>query len=176
MTTPLASIGDLEVRGVSVSLDVASTLVRGAAGSPISETTSTIVLEGNGALRLRLPGLPVTSVSAVSVDGLAVNDWSLRSGALVRDAGWYGDVEATFVHGLPTVPADIVDLVCRLAILALDAHRSGAAVGRSVASERIGDYSVTYGDPEAAAMALTDTQRLRLAARFGSSVATAVTR
>ncbi|MEU7314352.1 hypothetical protein [Streptomyces sp. NPDC007083] len=157
-------------------LDVASALVRDAAGSPISQTTTTTTLDGDGSLRLRLPGFPVTSVSAVAADGQAVNDWTLRSGALVRDSGWYGSVQVPYTHGLPAVPADIVDLVCRLVLLALDSYRSGAAVSRSVASERIGDYSVTYADPEAAAMALTASQRLRLAARFGSSVATAVTR
>ncbi|MFE7159154.1 hypothetical protein [Streptomyces sp. NPDC057636] len=115
-------------------------------------------------------------MSAVAIDGDPVQDYTLRSGALVRDAGWHGAVEVTFTHGLPTVPADIVDLVCRLTILALDGYRSGAPVSRSVASERIGDYSVTYADPEAATMALTSVQRARLAARFGSSVATAVAR
>jgi hypothetical protein len=44
-------------------------------------------------------------------------------------------------------------------------------VARQVASERIGDYSVTYADTETGTLSLTDHQRSRLAARFGASLA-----
>lgn len=185
---PLASVADLEARGVTVDpsevatvnvfLDVASALVREAAGSPISETTSTVVLEGERVSRLRLPGPPIRSVSAVLVDGQAVTGWKLASGALYGAAGWRpgtdpSDVEVTYVHGLPTVPADIVDLVCRLAGQELSAFRSGEVASRAVQSERIGDYQVTYADTESGTMILTSFQRERLAARFGGGVGTA---
>ncbi|MFD0504421.1 hypothetical protein ACFQ0G_18805 [Streptomyces chiangmaiensis] len=113
----------------------------------------------------------MTSVSAVAVDGQAVTDWTLRSGVLVRDAGWYGDVQVTYTHGLPAVPSDIVDLVCRLVARALVEYRSGDPLSRPVTQERIGDYSVTYGGQEAATMALSAVQRARLAARFGAGPA-----
>jgi hypothetical protein len=185
---PLASVADLEARGVTIDpsevatvnvfLDVASSLVREAAGSPISETTSTVVLEGERISRLRLPGPPIRSVSEVLVDGQAVTGWKLASGALYGAAGWRpgcepSDVEVTYVHGLPTVPADIVDLVCRLAGQELSAFRSGEGVSRAVQSERIGDYQVTYADTESGTMILTAFQRERLAARFGGGVGTA---
>lgn len=185
---PLATVADLEVRGVTVDpsetavvnvyLDVASTLVRDAAGSPVSQVTSTVTLEGEPGPRLRLPGPPVQSVSSVSIDGVAVSDWRLASGALVRAAGWRpgcepSDVSVTYVHGLATVPADIVDMVCRLAGQELVSYRSGEEVSRPVTEERIGDYFVKYGDTETGTMSLTQFQRDRLAARFGGGVGTA---
>lgn len=184
----LATVADLEARGVTIDpsevdtvnvyLDVASTLVRDAAGSPISQTTSTVVLEGEPGPRLRLPGPPVQSVSAVLVDGQAATGWKLVSGALFGAAGWRpgpdpSEVTVTYVHGLPTVPSDIVDLVCRLVGQALVSYRSGETLSRAVSQERIGDYSVTYADTETGTMSLTSFQRDRLAARFGGGVGTA---
>jgi hypothetical protein len=179
---PLATIADLEARGVSVDetetavvgtyLAVASGLVREAAGTPISETVSTVTLEGRGS-RLVLPGQPVTAVSAVSVDGVAVTDYRLMNGALTRPCGFHGvEVSVTYTHGFATVPADIVDLVCRLAAQTLLSFREGDPVGRTATSVRIGDYSVTYSDAETGTLTLSDFQRKRLASRFGSAVTT----
>ncbi|WP_327301968.1 hypothetical protein [Streptomyces albidoflavus] len=183
--TPLASIADLTARGVVVSaeeedavnafLATASALLRDAAGSPISETTSTVTLYGEGR-RLTLPGTPCTAVSEVYEDGEPVTDYVLVNGSLWRSCGFHGPVTVTYTHGLPEVPADIVDMVCRLAGQALSAFRSGDATTRAVRSERIGDYSVSYADTETGTMTLSDAQRARLAARFGTSVRTAVTR
>ncbi|WP_319061426.1 hypothetical protein [Streptomyces europaeiscabiei] len=158
-----------EAGAVAVWLDVASTLIRDAAGSPISEITSTVKLEGSGG-RLRLPGWPVTAVSAVEIDGEAVTDWKLRSGALTRSCGFPdgSEVEVTYTHGLPEVPSDIVDLVCRLAGQQLVALRNGETASRPLKTERIGDYAVGYDtDVDSGTMLLTDFQRNRLAARFG---------
>ncbi|MBI0294500.1 hypothetical protein JBE04_08390 [Streptomyces sp. PRKS01-29] len=188
---PLATVADLTARGLTVEstetaivgvyLDVASAAVRDAAGSPISQTTSTITLEGEPDPRLRLPGLPVTAVSTVEVDGEPVTDWRLRSGALWRACGWSSgcepsEVDVTYTHGLPVVPADIVDLVCRIAAAALVAYRSEAGgtglAAQDVRAERIGDYSVTYGDDgRITEMELPDYLRRRLAARFGGGAA-----
>ncbi|WP_223772944.1 hypothetical protein [Streptomyces sp. 135] len=184
---PLATVADLEARGVTIELDeltavtayldVASTLVRQAAGSPVSETTSTVVLEGGPSPWLCLPGLPVRSVSAVTVDGLADSRWTLvPSGALYRSCGWFSVadltlVEVTYVHGLPEVPADIVDMVCRMVGQELLSFRSGEGVSRVLKTERIGDYSAGYDtDLETGTLALTRFQRDRLAARFGGGV------
>lgn len=188
---PLATVDDLTVRGldidaseeavVAVYLDVASTAVREAAGTPISETTSTVVLEGEPGPWLRLPGLPVSEVSAVVLDGAAVTDWRLRSQMLWRAAGWSAcdgpsEVQVTQTHGLAVVPADIVDLVCRAVAAALNAYRSqdggtGLAADKEVVSERLGDWSVTYAsDGRITEMELTQYWRERLAARFGGSV------
>jgi hypothetical protein len=180
---PLATITDLTARGVTVAsseqtavatyLDVASAIVRDAAGSPISATTSTVTLEGRGG-RLHLPGQPVTAVSAVSVDGVAVTDYALRSGALARSCGFPegAAVVVTYTHGLATVPADIVDLVCRLVGQALVRFRESpesAISSKPVVQERIGDYAVSYASEFTYSdMELPKYLRRRLAARFGS--------
>jgi hypothetical protein len=181
---PLATVADLEARGVVIApeeagplavwLDVASELVRDAAGSPISATDSTVTLEGSGS-RLMLPGQPVTAVSGVSVDGVAVSDYKLRSGAVWRPCGFPdgSEVVVSYMHGLPVVPADIVDLVCRLAGQELAAFRSGETASRPLKTERIGDYAVGYDtDVTSGTMVLTDFQVGRLAARFGKGAGT----
>lgn len=199
---PLATVADLTALGVTVDpsetavvnqwLAIASALVRDAAGSPISQTTSTITIEGEADRRLHLPGLPIQSVSAVAINGEPLTEWRLRSNALWRSCGWRyphcapSEVTVTYVHGLPTVPPDIVALVCRLVALSLVEYRragnDGAetAAARTVASERIGDYSVSYAGVSGSAadsgegvMSLTGYQRNKLAARFGGGVANA---
>ena len=188
---PLATVADLEALGVTIDpsevdlvevyLDVASAAVRQAAGSPISQTTSTISIEGEPDQRLRLPGPPVTAVATVEIDEVAITDWRLRSGSLWRELGWSpgctpSEVTVTYTHGLPVVPVDIVNLVCRIAATTLLAYRaapdgSGLAA-REVQQERIGDYFVTYGDDGGITeMELPDSTRNRLAARFGNTAA-----
>ncbi|MEE1835757.1 hypothetical protein [Streptomyces sp. SP17KL33] len=188
---PLATIDDLTARGVTVEvsettvvntyLAVASTVVRDAAGVPISEVESTVTLEGEAGQWLSLPGAPVTAVSAVELDGETLTDWRLRSGALWRPCGWLSDcgpseVTVTYSHGLTEVPEDIVDIVCRLAAIALVNFRSGAnaedLAAKPVVQERIGDYSVTYAyELTFSDMELPKYLRARLAARFGTSAA-----
>lgn len=155
-------------------LAVASALVRNAAGSPVSQTTSTVTLEGRGT-RLTLPGQPVTAVSAVAVDGVTVTDYRLLSGAVWRPCGFPSGtvVDVTYTHGLPEVPADIVDIVCRLAGQELVKFRANpdAIAEKPVIQERIGDYSATYGYTVLFSdMELPAYLRARLAARFGNGV------
>ncbi|CAL9612757.1 hypothetical protein ACWDTQ_04125 [Streptomyces cellulosae] len=179
----LATIADMTARGITVdaseeaivnqALAVASAAVRQAAGSNITTTTATVTLEGSVCPWLRLPGAPVTDVASVTVDGQPADDWRLVSGALWRAGGWSrgrpSAVTVTYSYGLPTAPADVVDLVCRMAARALADYRAGDPAARTVASERIGDYSVTYADADASSpFDLPDRVRARLAARFGS--------
>lgn len=187
----LATLADLTARGLTVTaeeetvaetyLDVASAAVREAAGVPISQTTSTVSLEGPVTQWLSLPGPPIVSVAAVEIDGEAVTDWLLRSHRLWRRCGWSlscdpSEVEVVQTHGLASVPSDIVDLVCRIAATALadyraDTEGAGLAAG-DIRSERIGDYAVTYGDAGLiTTMELPDYLRERLEARFGGGVA-----
>lgn len=178
---PLATVADIEARGVAVDaseteavttyLDVASALVRDAAGSPVSETTSTVTLsrEHDGNV---LPGAPVTSVTSVLSYGEPVR-WGLRGQRLYVFEDCAADITVTYVHGLPEVPADITDIVCRLAVQELVKFRESpesALTARPVIQERIGDYSVTYGYTVTFSdMELPDYLRKRLAARFGNS-------
>jgi hypothetical protein len=185
---PLATVADLEARGVTVDpsetaivgvyLAEASTAVREAAGVPISQTTSTVDLEGpDDSQWLTLPGPPIQAVSAVEIDGQAVTDWRLRSHRLWRAGGWTtgrgpSAVTVTQLHGLPDVPEDIVGLVCRIAAAVLVHFRAQPGgeglAAKDVRSERIGDYAVQYGDGgRITEIELPEYLREQLAARFG---------
>lgn len=177
----LASGTDLSARGVTPTsvhdtmLAVASALVRGAARAPILETDSTVVLVGWAYEKwLDLPGNPVTAVTGVSINGQTVTDSRLAAGRLWRQGGWGVDfgpseVEVELTHGLAEVPADIVQLVCDLAILGANTATAGAIDPTKVA-ERIDDYSVEYAkgaEQVASAMSLPTAVRAALRTRFG---------
>lgn len=188
---PLATIEDLAALGVTVEDDerpiveqylaVASASVRDAAGCPISQGTSTVVVAGQREERLPLPGPPVTSVDTVLLDDAEVAGWRLSRprASLYRAAGWGTDaseVEVTYTHGLPVVPADIVALVCRIAATTLMAYRSdetGGGIGvRRVTQLRIGDYSASFADDSTMTeVELPEVTRARLRARFGGGAA-----
>lgn len=188
---PLATVADLEARGLTVDptetvivgtfLAEASAAVREAAGVPISETTSTVQLEGpDDSQWLTLPGPPIQSVATVELDGQAVTDWRLRSHRLWRESGWasgYGpsEVSVTQTHGLPEVPDDLVGLVCRIAAAILVNYRAQpdgeGLAAKDIRSERIGDYAIQYGDGgRITEIELPEYLREQLAARFGGGV------
>lgn len=181
----LASSADLSDRGITIDdptvestmLAVASAIVREAAGGPVLENESTVVLTAWGETLLDLPGQPVTAVSAVTLDDdtLDADDYKLANGRLWRRGGWGcshepSNVEVTLTHGLPEVPADIVDLVCNLASAGAAAASSGESFDPRVAVERIDDYSVEWragSEAVASVMELPAGTRARLRARFG---------
>lgn len=188
---PLATIDDMAALGVTVDeeeraiveryLTVASASVRDAAGCPISQSTSTVVVAGQREARLPLPGPPVTDVEGVLLDEVEVSGWRLSRprASLYRAHGWGTDaseVEVTYTHGLPTVPADIVALVCRIAATTLMAYRSdetgGGLTTRRVTQLRIGDYSASFAnDGTMTEVELPATTRAQLRARFGGGAA-----
>lgn len=196
---PLATTADLDARTITWTdqvladtyLNVASTAIRDAAGCPISSVTSTVDLWAEDcSTDLRLPGGPVTAVTSVVLDGRTLTqgtDYVLRQGALYRPSGWLsrrtlpGPATVTWTHGLTPVPADIVDLVCRmtttaLGLAALSDDGQGLAVGQQVQNERLGDYSITFfQDPGDTEMVLSEQLRDRLRARFGVGGARMVT-
>lgn len=192
MLDPLATTADLTARGVTVDssetamvavfLDEASAAVREAAGVPISDTTSTVVVAGTCDRWLRLPGQPVRDVTAASIDGDAVTDWKLTAdGMLWRRCGWQptdepASVMVTQEHGLLEVPVDIVGMVCSMVAMALRMVRSstdgtGAApVPQDVTSIGIDDYRVAFrqdGDRNITVFTIPERVQRRLKARFG---------
>ncbi|WP_017612111.1 hypothetical protein [Nocardiopsis salina] len=188
---PLATVEDLEALGVTVEdgerelvegyLAAASASVRAAAGVPISEATSTVVVAGQREPRLSLPGPPVTSVEQVLLDDAEATGWRLSRprASLYRALGWgtgASEVEVTYTHGLPSVSADIVALVCRIAATTLMSYRSdesGGGIGvRRVTQLRIGDYSASFADDGTMTeLELPATTRAQLRARFGGGAA-----
>lgn len=184
MLAPLATLDDLDLRGVDISdtarastmLQVASAALRNAAGSAISETTSTVKLTGSQRSEyLRLPGV-VRSVSSVKLDDEEVTGWQLVDGMLYKCGGWspcrhFETYEVTYTHGLPQVSADIVDLVCSFAAAGMNAAVDGYAARTGVIAERIDDYSVQYAqgaDAVANVMEVPPRTRRLLRSRFGA--------
>jgi hypothetical protein len=184
----LAAASDLSARGVepddddvaATFLAVASSIIRGAAASPILSTVSTVSLWAQDADQyLDLPGKPVTAVSAVTVDGvaLAATDWKLIHGRLWRRCGWATDWEplevvVTLTHGFAAVPVWVVQLVCDVAIAGIAASQGGARDPR-VVIESIDDYSVTFssqGEQLATATELPIATKQALRKAFGGGV------
>ena len=188
---PLATTADLLARGVTIDeplgttmLNVASSLVREACGSPVLQTTSTIALWADGPQDAwDLPGQPVTAVTAVAVNGvdLLTGGWRVRDGRLhlTRELYYpaYGldhALTVTLTHGFPTVPDYIKQLVCDLAILGAKTAAEGAQDPR-VVIEQIDDYKVTFVDNAkgalvSSAMELPPATRRALRTRFGGGV------
>ncbi|MHA7132543.1 hypothetical protein [Oerskovia turbata] len=185
----LAASSDLQARGITVSGDRATALlasaseaVRSAAGDYIGpQTTSTITLMGQASHWLPLPLYAVTAAKTVSINGVPVTDALLLDGRLYRPGGWQGSgagpavVSVEVTHGLATVPADIIDLVCSLvAAGATAAEEDGYDPKRGVANERIDDYGRGFATGESEIvnpMDLPERTREWLRSRFGSAVA-----
>lgn len=197
MLAPLADAAALTARNITVpsGMDAATILasasesVRDAAGCPILSTTSTVSLVIDDCSWIDLPGGPVTDVTSVSIDGVAVSQsvltdtnwsvgWRRLGDALlltgVTVAALPATATITYTHGYATVPADIVDLVCGVAAMAFRQDGDYGAAGRE-SSVRLGEYAesekVPAGAESPSPVAIPDVVRNRLRARFGTSVA-----
>ena len=177
--TPLAAVADLPSAwqshpDASRALLVASAAIRDAAGSAISEQTATVTLNAPRGTLLSLPS-PVTAVSAVSVDGIALDaeDYEVLPNGLWRAGGWgYAPVPVSvaFTFGLDAVPDDVVDLACQLAVAWLNHNDAGGGSTAGLTSARIDDAAETYSDESAGQVSpvyLPEVTRNWLAARFG---------
>ena len=138
-----------------------------------------------------LPQQPVRSVTTVLVEGDTVSGWVVRGGRLilacpVRPRELYDvvrtvavdsvQVTVTWLHGVPTVPAELKAwcMVLGAQALAMLESPTGSLTPGAVASTRIDDFSVSYaqgaaGGAAAAAPGLVvpDAVRERLGARWG---------
>lgn len=180
-TYPLPAEVDWDAPIVAVLIESASAEIIDAAGSPIVSKRSTVELPAGRARILRLPGLPVTEIHAVSVDGVPVTGWKRINAGLFRPTGWSEAgleiVTVEYTHGLPVLPADLKDLVCRMVIggllSALDGEGDGFTLDNGrLSSVKIDDYAEGYatGDTVDAIteMSLPQRTRDRIAKRFGN--------
>lgn len=177
---PLAAVADLRARGVDTTdtlridtaLDVASSAVRTAAETAISRCTSTLQIRAVQATYLPLPG-PIWSVDTVTIGGAPATGYEIdddRTGLHLR-RGWAGGkIVVTFDHGLPEVPADIVDLTCTLAIAWLGHIAEGGGSTAGLSSVRVDDANESYTDEAAGQVSpvfIPEATRSWLANRFG---------
>ncbi|MCT9624290.1 hypothetical protein HWD94_04020 [Pseudarthrobacter equi] len=159
----------------------ASAAVIEAAGSPILHQRSVVELPAMPSNILRLPGLPVTEIHSVTVDGVVFTGWTRITAGVYRPDGWsrYGleVVTVDYTHGLPAVPEDIKDLVARMVIAALLGAQEGpdglALSNGRLSSFAVDDYRESYATGEeveaVTEMTLPERTRQRLARRFGGS-------
>lgn len=185
--TPLATSADLLVRGFAgdspereeVALRVASAAVRDAANAVIGEVTSTLTLNALHDTFLPLPG-PVTGITSVTVNGVAVTAYEVEPDGLTLNCGWgAGAIEVTFTHGLATVPDDVVDLTCTLAKSWLDHTDQGGGSTAGLKSVRLDDAAEGYTDEAAGQVSpvfIPEITRHWLAARFGGGATVVHTR
>lgn len=168
-------------------LDAASAAIREAAGTPITLTTSTVVVPGGCEEFLTLPGT-VREITSVTVRDtvLTADDYTVVGNQLWRFGGWLSRltnetsfflpadqsrptlITVTYTHGLDEAPADIVDLCCDLATAGM--LSSGPADPR-VASEAVDDYRVSFntgGEAAASVFELPERTKASLRQRFGS--------
>lgn len=179
----LAATADLSARGVDVTdsakvtlaLSVASSVVRDAAEAAISPITGTITVSAVPGRVLSLPTFAV-AVTGVTVDGDAVTDYRNLGNALWRRCGWSCEpvpVAVTGTFGL-SVPDDIVDLTCQLAIAWLDHDAAGGGSTAGLKSAGIDDATEGYTDEAAGQVSpvfVPESTRAWLRARFSGGVA-----
>lgn len=185
----LASTSDLSARNISVPagvdanaiLDAASSAVRDAAGCPISQATSTVTLVVDDACEIGLPAGPVSSVASVTLNGSPIVGWTKVGDTIYLPPRWTDtlpvEVTVVYTHGLPIVPADIVDLVCAMAAMAFkDAASGDYGTGSLVTRVQLGDFGESYARPAGqdspSRLAVPKSLRDALRARFGAGAAT----
>lgn len=194
---PLAQATDLDAKGVDTSnvplvdlmLAAASSIIREAAGSAISQETSTVKVMAPSGRWLTIPG-PATDVTSVLLDGVAFADWKFINGMLWHPWGWsYGmytyqrpfrhdiwipvEVTVTYTHGYVEVPADIVNLCADLAKLGIEAAGQESRPTSLVSTTTtIDDYTETsqYAADARTLMELPMGTQEWLAQRFGGGV------
>jgi hypothetical protein len=155
---------------------IASAAIRDAAGSSITQLTSTVQVSGGRSNLLGLPG-PVRSVASVALEGVVVTDYEVLPNGLWRSCGWGSTpapVTVTYTHGLATAPADIADLACQLAVAWLAHTAEGGGSTAGLTSVRLDDAAETYSDESAGQVSpvyIPEVTRQWLAGRFGGGPA-----
>ncbi|MGB3015018.1 MAG: hypothetical protein WBB41_10395 [Candidatus Nanopelagicales bacterium] len=158
-------------------LDDATAYLVGEIGGQLVEAgTAVVTLTVDPSTdRVRLPQWPVSAVNSVELNTVAITDWTLVGGHLVRVGGWpavagstHARVDVDFDYGMATVPPELTSWTCVLAAGALaQVGRAGTLSAAGVASERIDDYAVNY-EPGATALALPERVLTRLRASYGA--------
>lgn len=156
--------GDPSDPGLTIAVTSACDIVRDAAGQVFTAVPQdSVTLDGTDTDALPLPERPVTTIRTVSVEGTAVDDYTVNDNGILFRGTVTGDgstwprgrqnVTVVYDHGYADgeVPASV-----RMVALGLASRLwvQGVAV-----SESIGQSSVTYGGP---ASELTKTELLIL--------------
>jgi hypothetical protein len=153
----LLGISDLEVAKAALLVEIATALVQDAAGGQriVAVAGEEITLTGTTDAWLDLPQLPVTAVTAVELDGVALtagaagsggSTYRLRGSRLWRGDGWQtyvgepSEVTVTYSHGYPALHQGLQ--LGRAAVLGLIRGAYDNPEGRT--SVKVDDYSAAY--------------------------------
>lgn len=183
---------DLDAATATLLVECATAVAQEAAGGQriVQVVGDVATVMGTTEAWLPLPQLPVTAVSAVSLDGVALTvgtDYQVFGNRLFRNYGWqnrwgqgwyqYGPpsqvdqgylgpqpsaVAVTYTHGYP--PGHQALQLARSAVLGLAAGAYANPSG--VTQERIDDYSATY-EAMSARMAVTSNLKAALRRQYG---------
>jgi hypothetical protein len=136
---------DLDTASATLVLTIASARFARDAETAFSATNVTYSVLVYGDTWLELPYKPVTAVSAVRINGVAITGWSLRLNTLYRITGfgyrnaWTPDqADVDLTYGYTTVTDDVKGAVLETAAQAYE-----VPVG-AITSESIDDYAVRY--------------------------------
>lgn len=133
------------------ALDAACDMVRDYICQQVDAVAGDVVtLYGTGTRALTLPELPVTSVTSVTLDGVALTDWTVDAyGLLWRDnPGWWDKASkyvVTYDHGYTQVPAILVRVAAQL-----------AANQRTPGTLKTAGPFTVFDDPDAAILSALD--------------------
>jgi hypothetical protein len=137
---------DLDTSTATLVLTIASDLFAERANTRFeanSTTYSVASVDGTANYRLYLPHTPVTAVSAVRINGVAITDYTRIGSVLYRSIG-FGYcrafppdlIEVDYTHGYASVPDNVKGAVLETAAAAY----CGPDI--TVLSESIDDYSI----------------------------------
>lgn len=171
---------DLDASSAVLALELATAAVqRAAGGQRILDVTDTAIMDVESYYPdyywLDLPQKPIRSVTSVEIDGVAVTDFFLRKQRLWRLLGWRGvtieptQVEVTYAHGY-VAGSQWLQLARDATLsLAASAYNAGPQGGGTVESEKIDDYSVSYGKmTDAIERSFSGPLRAAIASAYGT--------
>lgn len=192
-TPPFATAADLAARGVDVTnaplvealLADASELLRGEIGWQVYPAAQVTVTSSGWHPRepIRLPGAPIRAVTAVTIDGTALDpaDWVLVDNMLELGPtcwqGWTplrpggrGILAVTYTVGYDAPPAELVAWTCVLAAHALAQSTQGLPAGATPATLAVDDFRVGYSArQQAGELPIPERVLERLRARYGQA-------
>lgn len=104
-------------------------------------------INGSGRQTIILRNTPITTISEVLVDDVAVTDYHevFADGILFNEYGWrkgFRNVKVTYIGGYTSIPALLYGITTKLACDFL----FNLEVNASMKSEKIGDYQYTLAD------------------------------
>lgn len=170
---------DLDLATATLLVECATAVVQEAAGQRIVQVVDDqLTIMGTSDSWLDLPQIPVTAVSAVTLDGSDVSDWKLIGNRLWRSCGWQTNlgqswwppspdrgfayynnrvpepsvVALTVTHGYATGAQELQ--LARSAVLSLATKVYSNPSG--LISESIDDYSASFASSVAAMSAAMD--------------------